>query len=902
MSQAKQQDPQQVMRLIDTVRSIGRENGLDLLLSLTYLRGMSFRAESELEGWRRTVDDLLSHGRPDEWLDRYLMDATNGLWQPGGHRSITSDSGKALHLTLDALTQVSSPRAAQQLFEGLLEKWSSATSRATAEHETPAEVADLMARCVDSRGLVGDLACGVGNALLAANTAGASGLRGTDVNASAAARTFMRLDLARVGDFRIAVANGLQLGARDLDAVVLHPPFGVRLTPEQQHGLYGLPLGPPSGGASDAAWLQVALSHLAIGGRAAVLTPVGTLFRGGYDLRVREGLLAANSVEAVILLPDALLTATKIPSCIWLLRARLQDPDPKVLFVDAAPLAQRHKGRTRLLPEALERVANIVRTFRDTGSCNEEPYLARAARVADLFQDDAALSPRRHLQPAPKTVAARPKPPQRLLSELRVENFKSFGSPEQRIPLGPITLIYGPNSAGKSSLMQSLLLLKQSLPSSTLVTQGKWADAGSFTGALHRHEASRIMSLGVTFGILDDWHLGAELPDPGLLRSVDLFFQGNGLGQPQRSEIRYRIGPCDLTFERDATESGEERLNATSEDLDRVFEAIASGAFLYPFKDDPNSGEERPVQGGRHQRAQQVAAAGRLARQLRKLNLDPLGFAADGILVGIPDLSILEQHAEDGRGTATLRRNLRQTGGALQAINSELSRLLRDLRYLGPLREAPGRFHNRSSAGDSENDGSGLAMYLFDNSSEVERVNAWLARMGIPYTLRIVPVNALGAEHAVGDLVAIVLTDARSGIDVSPADVGFGVSQVLPIVVQALANESAVVCVEQPEIHLHPALQAEFADLLVESTHPEGRANQFLVETHSEHLLLRLQRRIREGVLDADRLKVLYVDQPEGAPSARCSELRLDSRGEFIDTWPQGFFEERLEEIFGESP
>jgi predicted ATPase len=125
--------------------------------------------------------------------------------------------------------------------------------------------------------------------------------------------------------------------------------------------------------------------------------------------------------------------------------------------------------------------------------------------------------------------------------------------------------------------------------------------------------------------------------------------------------------------------------------------------------------------------------------------------------------------------------------------------------------------------------------------------------------------------------------------------VGFGISQVLPIIVQSMLSYGKTLLIEQPEIHLHPRLQSELATLFVESI-KEPYRNEFVVETHSEHLILRLQRLIRQGTLQADDVSVLYVDRtPDGS---RCIPLRLDSKGGFIDRWPGGFFEESYHEMF----
>ena len=143
-----------------------------------------------------------------------------------------------------------------------------------------------------------------------------------------------------------------------------------------------------------------------------------------------------------------------------------------------------------------------------------------------------------------------------------------------------------------------------------------------------------------------------------------------------------------------------------------------------------------------------------------------------------------------------------------------------------------------------------------------------------------------------------MLHDRRNDVDVSPLDVGFGVSQVLPIAVELLTSTERVLCIEQPEIHLHPKLQTELGDLLIYATAEVGNANQLIIETHSEHLLLRLQRRIREGSLPPNDIAVYYLE-PETEFGSVVRRLRLDEQGVFLDPWPTGFFEESLQEILG---
>jgi predicted ATPase len=123
--------------------------------------------------------------------------------------------------------------------------------------------------------------------------------------------------------------------------------------------------------------------------------------------------------------------------------------------------------------------------------------------------------------------------------------------------------------------------------------------------------------------------------------------------------------------------------------------------------------------------------------------------------------------------------------------------------------------------------------------------------------------------------------------------VGFGVSQVLPVVTLLLyVPEGSTVILEQPEIHLHPLAQANLADVIIYAA--RRRRVQVIVESHSEHLLLRLQRRIAEGGLPAADVKLYFSDAPAGV--SRLVELELDLLGT-IGNWPQNF----MGDAFGET-
>ena len=117
------------------------------------------------------------------------------------------------------------------------------------------------------------------------------------------------------------------------------------------------------------------------------------------------------------------------------------------------------------------------------------------------------------------------------------------------------------------------------------------------------------------------------------------------------------------------------------------------------------------------------------------------------------------------------------------------------------------------------------------------------------------------------------------------------------------SQEGSILCVEQPEIHLHPRLQANIADLMIDTIANEpGKRKQWIVETHSELLITRIQRRIREGKIKSEDISVLYVDpDDEYTEGSAIIPLRMDENGDFIDHWPHGFFDEAFNELTAET-
>ena len=234
-------------------------------------------------------------------------------------------------------------------------------------------------------------------------------------------------------------------------------------------------------------------------------------------------------------------------------------------------------------------------------------------------------------------------------------------------------------------------------------------------------------------------------------------------------------------------------------------------------------------------------------------------------------------------------------------------------KYLGPLRCYPDRHIFSSTAYNLKDFSTGENAWNILLSKEEIRnyVNDWMDRIfNNTYEFKIKKFKEIVEENIDKEqekLKELYLFDKKWKVRLTHHDVGHGISQVLPIIVTALTYNYTKILIEQPELHLHPALQADLGDLFIETALGANK-NTFLLETHSEHLILRIMRRIRECYQNPEKYKetglppitpddvaVLYVER-QGEESV-VKEMRLDEEGYLIDEWPGGFFTEDLDEV-----
>ncbi|HSZ68988.1 MAG TPA: AAA family ATPase [Solirubrobacteraceae bacterium] len=518
-----------------------------------------------------------------------------------------------------------------------------------------------------------------------------------------------------------------------------------------------------------------------------------------------------------------------------------------------------------------------------------------------------------------------------MISSLHIQGLKAF-SRAQDVPLGRITLVFGDNSAGKSSLLQALLLLKQTLTRSIdgkLWSAGDLVDLGGFLNLAHSHDPTCSLRLGLSMSSAGEsprarspeysasFNFEADGARDALARGIELGWAGDGRAVAVRAEPRLDIG---------------------SRDGGPFFDLLTDDwppPQLAPWLCEVLGPRLRcsPLWRASRDRALDAIRGGRAMQASSRVALDDTweGFGEAEIAAALASMgtrlrpgrasrfassSWLPRHLE-GPGASEAGAADAQPGDVDIAVVAALdtvmdrtfARLLEHLErtaHVGPAREIPQRLFPLRPHGWEHQQSSDELARLVDDLGLLERVNDHLRSLAVPYHLE--PARFDSADPLLEDSGALRLVDHRyaEGLLVNIADVGFGISQLLPIVVASVANPGGTVMVEQPETHVHPGLQAQLAEILVE----ESRSTQFVVETHSEHLMLRLLRCVRQGRLDPAELAVLYVEHAgahnrEGASGngtsergARVLRIDVDSAGDFVQRWPGGFFTERESELF----
>ena len=426
---------------------------------------------------------------------------------------------------------------------------------------------------------------------------------------------------------------------------------------------------------------------------------------------------------------------------------------------------------------------------------------------------------------------------QNMLTYLKLENFKIWRSTGP-IQLAPITLLLGTNSSGKSSLIQSLLLIRQTVKSDDSGLDlnmgnpdtGDSVTLGQFKDVLCRHGASTESISSNQIGIEFRW---SEI---GNAFESAIFSAHYREGQSGSAELEFlRLGKDRQSFSVQRRKSGIYRLT-----LGNQAKPLGQSSDFRPERSFTFS----------------AATLNRLGEQAEAIR--PIGPALLEELGRIIYLGPVRRLAQ---------RDYVWAGRMPEHIGDDGAKAIDALIASGVALETArkrGRFEDDIT-------------YLFEQTIH------WLKAMKLADGLSV---------RALGRSARYELLVEQNGEAINIKDVGVGVSQVIPVIVAALfAQPGHIVIVEEPESHLHPLAQSILAELFSQVSRERGV--QFIVETHSEHLFRRLQTLIAKKEANPSDSALYFVEREGKAASLRA--LEIDDAGRIMN-WPPNFFGDALGE------
>ena len=520
-----------------------------------------------------------------------------------------------------------------------------------------------------------------------------------------------------------------------------------------------------------------------------------------------------------------------------------------------------------------------------------------------------------------------------MINSISFKNYKAFSSGS--LELKPITILLGSNSSGKSSLLQLFLLIEQTMNNpepyeSALKLNGRFINLGEDENLIKDIDLSKTLNIEFSFKALP-YIQKLQL----LLKTVD--HQLTQIGrmieriknkesdqldileytifnkqyesfinevqsieyshQPIESEIYknkslifdYMISHHNFLFEDFA-----DKKITTNQKLS-IYKDIFT--FLEPLK---NLYSESGVLGYNLKYNPQTRKIEVEEQYVEINNKSLIKFTSKDISSDILDFELLKKHSDSLVNSFEYdalkldEKSKNSVSRYIVFLLNEAYNIVADnfenknINYVSPLRAHPQRYYllDEANINTSLNTQSGtsLAEILKKNTQINSRVNTWLKKFGLKVTVK-----------EFKDIIHNIKIH-QNDLDLDITDVGFGISQVLPILVQGfMSNNRSLTLIEQPEIHLHPKMQADLADLFIDivklAADKKGKIKKsLLIETHSEYLLKRLRRRISEGKLSSKDIAIYFIEprDKDNKDSALIKNIEISKDGSF--EWPKDFY------------
>ncbi|NPA77111.1 MAG: AAA family ATPase [Candidatus Diapherotrites archaeon] len=501
----------------------------------------------------------------------------------------------------------------------------------------------------------------------------------------------------------------------------------------------------------------------------------------------------------------------------------------------------------------------------------------------------------------------------------RMQNFMAFRDTDW-IELRPITLLFGKNSSGKSVIGRALRLLKQSLESEVgsgpfVYATRQGVDVGDFRTIIHTDPDNQDWHKPLVFAFR--CQLEGNILDE-VLERTNQQYQREGLPTIPAAKAQDQVEiwlQYEWNEKREQAQLTELRVSYPTPSTEQYPPRTVFAAY-FVVEEDSWWFDSDILHG--HEKDKNPVWADTQIETTR-------GF-----------LPVLNAPQNAAKSNAASWNDLQLVGALLRELREMIEQFLQQMDYLGPLRPTPERLFVFDTQRIRDWQNSGLRGYLAYLQGEIdeavtEETNRWLQNVGLCH--RSQPT----CYHKYGDRALVASIEIRESEESgwrNLADVGSGLSQVLPVIVQSLVADNGItVWIEQPELHLHPSAQAALADMFIaraghvkqlmrirkEQGAPPPSPEEiqslkvrFLLETHSEHILLRLRRRIAEtfagmepgGVKNEsievypDDIAIYFVDRTKGESSINL--IKFDFLGNVIEQ-PEhfaGFFADDTRDVF----
>lgn len=444
-----------------------------------------------------------------------------------------------------------------------------------------------------------------------------------------------------------------------------------------------------------------------------------------------------------------------------------------------------------------------------------------------------------------------------MLKQLRIQNFKGWKD-TGTIRLAPISLFFGANSSGKSSIGQFLMMLKQTVESpdrkAVFYPGGKNSavQLGSYQEMVFHRDPENKIAFDYRWSLTED--LKFKDPLSGQIFSGD-----------------------ELDF------SAEVELSDSTKNLLQVAE------FKYRLLNKDT--QSLSIDLSRKSDKREYAAS---AEQYSLVRKKMRAWAPKDVVrfYGFPDEVVAYY----------------QNADFVQDLNLAHEKLFNSIFYLGPLRTKAERLYTwggitPESVGFAGENTVAAILAARDRKISLgyrkqvkpleEIIALKLKEMSLIEDFRVNPISEQRQEYE----VKVRTKGSKDWVDLP--DVGFGISQVLPVLVQCFyAPAGSIILMEQPEIHLHPNAQSALADVMIDviNSRENGadRNIQIVIETHSEHFLRRLQRRIAEDSVPQEKVSAYFANIAK--TPATLESLQIDIFGN-IQNWPKDFFGDEMGDI-----